>query len=71
MCNVLDHFHHLNLSEKIYLKKSMVEEIGYKYYGKAFHTNHPFYLKDIESFSHKNHILCESTWSKQCQQIAN
>ena len=71
MCNVLDHFHHLNLSEKIYLKKSMVEEIGYEYYGKAFHTNHPFYLKDIASFSHKNHILCESTWSKQCQQIAN
>ena len=28
MCNVLDHFHHLDLSEKMYFKKLMVEEIG-------------------------------------------
>ena len=47
MCNVLDRFHHL--------------DFGYEYDDKAFHTNHPFYVKDIASFSHKNHILHEST----------
>ena len=49
MGNVVDRFHHL--------------DFGYQYDDKAFHTNHPFYVKDIASFSHKNHILRESTWS--------